>query len=92
MDEGEVFYHFHGVVMDQNGRVWGGHFHREGTIMPDGKKLPGGNPVLATIDFTIIGHEGARIARKMDPLRNEDVNPRIGIDSYNEKMRNTLAL
>jgi hypothetical protein len=35
--------------------------------MPDGQKLPGGNPVLATIDFTIIGHEGARIVRKLDP-------------------------
>ena len=67
MDEGEVFYHFHGVVMDQKGRVWGGHFYREGTVMPDGQKLPGGNPVLATIDFTILAHEGAKITRKLDP-------------------------
>jgi hypothetical protein len=66
-EDGEIFYHFHGTVMDKDGKVWGGHFFREGTVMPDGQKLPGGNPVLATIDFTIIGHEGARIARKLDP-------------------------
>ncbi len=66
-DDGEIFYHFHGTVMDKDGRVWGGHFYREGMMMPDGQKLPGGSPVLATIDFTIIGHEGARIARKLDP-------------------------
>jgi len=35
---------------------------------PDGQRLPGGNPVLATVDFTIVGHEGARIARRMDPV------------------------
>jgi hypothetical protein len=64
---GEIFYHFHGTVMDKDAKVWGGHFFREGTVMPDGQKLPGGNPVLATIDFTIIGHEGARIVRKLDP-------------------------
>jgi uncharacterized protein len=66
-DEGEIFYHFHGTVMDKDGRVWGGHFYREGTMMPDGQRLPGGSPVLATIDFTILGHEGARISRKPDP-------------------------
>ena len=66
-EEGEIFYHFHGTVMDKDAKVWGGHFFREGTVMPDGKKLPGGNPVLATIDFTIIDHEGARIVRKLDP-------------------------
>ncbi|MBM4339349.1 MAG: DNA-binding protein [Deltaproteobacteria bacterium] len=68
LDEGgEIFYHFHGTVMDRDARVWGGHFFREGTVMPDGQKLPGGNPVLATVDFTIIGHEGARIVRRLDP-------------------------
>jgi uncharacterized protein len=68
MEEGEVSCHFHGVVMDQTGKVWGGHFYREGTVMPDGQKLPGGNPVLATIDFTILAHEGgAKIVRKLDP-------------------------
>lgn len=66
-EDGEIFYHFHGTVMDKDAKVWGGHFFREGTVMPDGQKLPGGNPVLATIDFTIIGHEGARIVRKLDP-------------------------
>jgi predicted DNA-binding protein with PD1-like motif len=66
-EDGEVYYHFHGTVMDKEGRVWGGHFYRAGTVMPDGQKLAGGNPVLATIDFTIIGHEGARITRKLDP-------------------------
>jgi hypothetical protein len=66
-EDGEIFYHFHGTVMDKDAKVWGGHFFREGTVMPDGQKLPGGNPVLATIDFTILGHEGAKIARKMDP-------------------------
>jgi len=63
----EVICHFHGAVADQEGRVWGGHFFREGTVMPDGQKLAGGNPVLATIDFTIVSHEGAKIVRKLDP-------------------------
>jgi len=66
-EDGEIYYHFHGTVMDKDGRVWGGHFYREGTMMPDGQKLPGGSPVLATVDFTIMGHEGVRISRKVDP-------------------------
>ena len=66
-EDGEISYHFHGTVMDKEGRVWGGHFYREGTLMPDGQKLEGGNPVLATIDFTILAHEGAKISRKLDP-------------------------
>jgi predicted DNA-binding protein with PD1-like motif len=66
MDEGEVFFHFHGVVADQNGRAWGGHFYKDNALMPDGQRLPGGNPVLATVDFTILGHEGAVIVRRMD--------------------------
>jgi len=66
-EDEEIFYHFHGTVMDKDAKVWGGHFFREGTAMPDGQKLPGGNPVLATVDFTIISHEGAKIVRKLDP-------------------------
>ncbi len=66
-EEDEIFCHFHGTVMDKDGRVWGGHFYREGTTLPDGQKLPGGSPVLATIDFTILAHEGAKIVRKLDP-------------------------
>jgi uncharacterized protein len=66
-EDGGVFYHFHGTVMDRDGRVWGGHFFREGTTLPDGQTLPGGNPVLATVDFSILVPEGARISRKLDP-------------------------
>jgi Predicted DNA-binding protein with PD1-like DNA-binding motif len=67
LDENEVFYHFHGVVADQNGRALGGHFYREGTALPDGQTLPGGNKVLATVDFTILIHEGAKLSRRIDP-------------------------
>ena len=67
LDRGEVFCHFHGVVANQDGAALGGHFYKEGTPAPDGQRLPGGNIVLATIDFTIMGHEGAKIVRKLDP-------------------------
>ena len=69
-DGGEIFCHFHGTVMDKDGRAWGGHFYREGTLMPDGQTLPGGSPVLATVDFTILAHEGAKIVRRLDSNLN----------------------
>ncbi|MDD5007210.1 MAG: DNA-binding protein [Syntrophorhabdaceae bacterium] len=67
MEGDEVFYHFHGVVADQNGMALGGHFYREGTMLADGQRLKGGNKVLATVDFTVLAHEGARLSRKIDP-------------------------
>lgn len=52
--EGEIFIHFHGMFMDMNMKVYGGHFN------------PGENPVLSTIDVVIFEAEGVRAPRLMD--------------------------
>jgi len=57
--ESGLFIHFHAIFSDAEGKVYGGHF------------LPGGNPVLLTLDVVIMEFE------KISLLREED--PEIGI-------------
>jgi predicted DNA-binding protein with PD1-like motif len=53
-EEGEPIVHLHGVLVDREGRLWGGHFHE------------GNNPVFST--FEIVIHEilGVRHTRVYD--------------------------
>lgn len=47
--------HFHGVVCDKEGRLWGGHF------------FPGGNTVHSTMDVMISELEGVKLGLEYDP-------------------------
>ena len=47
--------HFHGVVCDQKGQIWGGHFFQ------------GGNPVHSTMDVVITEIEEAKMSWEYDP-------------------------
>jgi uncharacterized protein len=46
--------HLHGIVIDQFGKFYGGHF------------LEGGNPALATLDMVLCATEGVRMICKPD--------------------------
>ena len=69
-DDGTLFYHIHGLCVDGEGRIWGGHFIKEGMEMPDGTIVHGGNPVAYTLEITIVEHEGIQIRRRTDPSFN----------------------
>jgi uncharacterized protein len=53
-EQGEYRIHLHGSASDKEMRVWGGHF------------VPGGNIVLATLDFIIQEVSGLEMLRKFD--------------------------
>ncbi len=57
--ESGLFIHFHAIFSDAGGKIYGGHF------------LPGGNPVLLTLDVILTEYD------KISLLREED--PEIGI-------------
>lgn len=50
----EMFIHLHGVMADHEGRVWGGHFVKDG------------NPVLATVEVAIAEVAGMTLTRITD--------------------------
>lgn len=54
-DEGGTALHMHVVLSDLNGRLRGGHL------------VPGGNPVLATIDLIVLEATEVRFGRRYDP-------------------------
>ena len=53
-EDGGRLIHFHGIVTDQTGKSYGGHF------------VEGGNRSLLTIDLIIIELKGVRLVRKYD--------------------------
>jgi len=50
----DLFIHFHGIFMDLNLKIYGGHFN------------PGGSPVLSTFDVIILETEGVQAERRLD--------------------------
>ncbi|HSB73165.1 MAG TPA: PPC domain-containing DNA-binding protein [Candidatus Methylomirabilis sp.] len=54
-EHGEMLLHLHGTFSDRGGKVFGGHV------------VPGGNPVLATLDAVVAEVAGARLIRRPDP-------------------------
>lgn len=55
LEDGTIFVHFHGTITDTEMRLYAGHFD------------PVGNPVLSTMDVTIIETLGVRVRRELDP-------------------------
>jgi predicted DNA-binding protein with PD1-like motif len=53
-ETGEVALHLHGVFCDKEGKTLGGHI------------VPGGNPILATLDAVIGEVSGVRMMRRYD--------------------------
>lgn len=53
--EGDIFIHFHGMIMDLDRKIYGGHFN------------PGNNPVMSTIDIIMIETNSVKAVRKLDP-------------------------
>jgi len=53
-ERGEVALHLHGVFCDQEGKTLGGHL------------VPGGNPILATLDVVIGEVSGVRMMQRYD--------------------------
>jgi predicted DNA-binding protein with PD1-like motif len=53
-DDGEPFIHFHGLLVTQDGRLYGGHF------------FPGGNSVYATFELHIQEVLGVEFKLEMD--------------------------
>ncbi|NWG02255.1 MAG: DNA-binding protein [Syntrophaceae bacterium] len=49
-----LFIHFHAIFSDAKGKVYGGHF------------LPGGNPVLLTLDVIIMEFDEVSLSREED--------------------------
>lgn len=54
-DQGAVFIHMHGLLVDKTGKVHGGHL------------IKGETPVLITSDIVLLGVEGAQLRRAYDP-------------------------
>lgn len=52
---GNLTLHLHGIVCDEAGRVYGGHFNA------------GGNPTLATLEVAIGQLAGVNLSREYDP-------------------------
>jgi predicted DNA-binding protein with PD1-like motif len=50
-----LFIHLHGVLSDDEGRLFGGHL------------LPGQNPALLTLDVVIFEYEDVSLSREYDP-------------------------
>lgn len=55
LEDGTIFVHFHGTVTDTAMNIYAGHFD------------PIGNPVLSTMDVTIIETIGVQVNRELDP-------------------------
>jgi len=53
--ENGLFIHIHGIIGDDKGRLYGGHF------------LKGENPVLLTLDVVILEFRGISLSRDYDP-------------------------
>ena len=53
-ETGEVALHLHGIFCDKEGKTIGGHI------------VPGGNPILATLDAVIGEVSGVRMMRRYD--------------------------
>jgi len=53
--ENGLFIHIHGIIGDDKGRLYGGHF------------LKGENPVLLTLDVVIFEFRGVSLSRDYDP-------------------------
>jgi hypothetical protein len=53
--ESGLFVHFHAILSDAEGRIYGGHF------------LPGGNPILLTLDVVIMEFDKISLSREDDP-------------------------
>ncbi|WP_134702755.1 PPC domain-containing DNA-binding protein [Ammoniphilus sp. YIM 78166] len=54
-EAGRLDLHFHGLVVDKQGQIRGGHF------------LKGKNPVLITLEFTVKTSKGIQAVRSFDP-------------------------
>lgn len=54
-EDGQYRVHLHGVVIDTDNRIHGGHF------------VKGGNPVLLTVEMTLTELRGVRLVRRLDP-------------------------
>ncbi len=50
-----LFIHFHAIFSNAEGRIYGGHL------------LSGGNPVLLTLDLTLIEFDEIALSREEDP-------------------------
>jgi predicted DNA-binding protein with PD1-like motif len=53
-DQDQLDMHFHGMIVDKEGRIWGGHF------------LRGKNPILVTLEFIMTTGESVRATRSFD--------------------------
>jgi len=71
-NENGLFVHFHAIFSDSDGKIYGGHF------------LPGGNPVLLTLDVVIMEFDEISLKREDDP--------EIGIRVINPTPRPSLPL
>jgi uncharacterized protein len=54
-DKDELDLHFHGLIVDKQGMIRGGHF------------LRGENPILVTLEFSVQVGEGIQAARRFHP-------------------------
>lgn len=50
-----LFIHLHAIFSDAEGKIYGGHF------------LPGGNPVLLTLDVILMEYDKISLSREEDP-------------------------
>jgi uncharacterized protein len=55
LEDGSIFVHFHGTITDTAMNLYAGHFD------------PVGNPVLSTMDITIVEAIGVHVRREPDP-------------------------
>lgn len=70
LEDGTIFVHFHGTITDTEMNQYAGHFD------------PVGNPVLSTMDITIIETTGVHVRRERDPETDLVLNyPRQGNDA-----------
>jgi predicted DNA-binding protein with PD1-like motif len=62
LTDGTIFVHFHGTITDTEMHLYAGHFD------------PIGNPVLSTMDITIIETIGVHVRREPDPETDLTLN------------------
>lgn len=62
LEDGGLYVHFHGTISDTEMNLYAGHFD------------PTGNPVLSTMDVTIIETVGVDVRREPDPETDLAVN------------------
>lgn len=62
LEDGTIFVHFHGTITDTDMNMYAGHFD------------PVGNPIMSTMDITIIETVGVHVQREHDPQTDLTLN------------------